>query len=198
MAALFRADERRFALAVARIAYENPFGPGRIESERQALGGAFTESGAVWSPDGAHLESFPLHAERPNVIELRDRSFALAQRLRERLEGPRSGLSAEDLELYEDLSLFALFARYEFYLFELAINESAHAKRVAFYPVFRRDFERLLVEPGLAFPSGLDARSEFLHLSGTEKCGGVERRPHLGHSPHHMRSRAFGEGREFL
>jgi transcriptional regulator with AAA-type ATPase domain len=157
MSRLFGADDRRFATAVARIAYENPFAPGRIESERQALGRAFTESGAVWSPDGAHLGSFPLHPERPNIIELRDRSFALAHRLRSQLDAAGSELSTGDLELYEDLCLYALFSRYEFYLFELATSESAHSKKVAFYSDFKRDFERLLVEPRLAFPSGLDA-----------------------------------------
>jgi transcriptional regulator with AAA-type ATPase domain len=157
--ALFRAEERRFAAAVARIAYENPFAPGRIESEREALGKAFTESGAVWSPDGAHLGSFPFHPERPNVIELRERSFALAHELRRRLDGARGELSRDELELYEDTCLYALFSRYEFYLFELATSESAHSRKVAFYPEFKRDFERLLLEPGLAFPSGLDARS---------------------------------------
>ncbi len=66
---LFRAEERRFASAVARIAYDNPFSPERIESERQALGSRFSDSGSVWSPDGAHMESQGFHRERPNVIQ---------------------------------------------------------------------------------------------------------------------------------
>ena len=54
---LFRDHERRFAAALARIAYDNPFAPERIESERVALGKEFTDAGSVWSPDGAHLET---------------------------------------------------------------------------------------------------------------------------------------------
>ncbi|MDQ2643843.1 MAG: sigma 54-interacting transcriptional regulator [Myxococcota bacterium] len=154
---LFRAEERRFASAVARIAYDNPFSPERIESEREALGGRFSDSGSVWSADGSQAESQGFHRERPNVIQLRDLSLLMAHRLREKLEVSRADLTAQDLELYEDLCLYALFARYEFYLFQLATDESAQTKKAAFYPDFRRDFQRLLVEPALPFPSRLDA-----------------------------------------
>jgi hypothetical protein len=154
---LFRVEERRFAQAIARVAYDNPFSPQRIDHERAALGDDFTESGSVWSPDGAHLDSQSFHPERPNVITLRDRSYLLAHRLRQRLDVGRADLSALDLELYEDLCLYALFARYELYLFQLATNEANQSRKLAFYPEFRRDFERLLLEPGLPFPSGLDA-----------------------------------------
>ena len=60
---LFRDEERRFAAAVSRIAYDNPFAPERIESERVALGDGFSDSGAVWSPDGAHLTAQQFHRE---------------------------------------------------------------------------------------------------------------------------------------
>jgi DNA-binding NtrC family response regulator len=42
-------------------------------------------------------------------------------------------------------------------LFEQATNESTQTKKVGFYADFKRDFERLLVEPGLPFPSALTA-----------------------------------------
>ncbi|HEY3498767.1 MAG TPA: sigma 54-interacting transcriptional regulator [Polyangiaceae bacterium] len=154
---LFREDERRFAAAIARIAYDNPFSPERIESERAALGGVFTESGSVWSPDGAHLESRGFHRERPNVIQLRDLSWRLALEIRQRLEQKRAELRSDDLSLYEDLCLYALFARYEFYLFELATDESIRAKKASFYKDFREDFERVLHVSNLAFPSRLAA-----------------------------------------
>src|SRR3954470_16313865 len=154
---LFQDEERRFAAAVSRIAYDNPFAPERIESERVALGEAFHDSGAVWTPDGARLEAQQFHRERPNVIQLRDLSWHSALTLRARLDGSRSKLNADELLLYEDLCLYALFARYELSLYELAVDESGQPRKVGFYPAFKRDFERLLVEPELEFPSGLSA-----------------------------------------
>jgi hypothetical protein len=154
---LFRDEERRFAAAVSRIAYDNPFAPERIESERVALGNAFNESEQVWTPDGAHLTAQQFHRERPNVIQLRDLSWQSALALRARLDQGKSELNAQELLLYEDLCLYALFARYELSLYELAIDESGQARKVGFYPAFKRDFERLLVEPELTFPSGLSA-----------------------------------------
>ena len=156
---LFRPEERHFARAVSRIAYDNPFAPERIESERAALGRDFTEGSPVWSADGIELERQGFHRERPNVIRLRDLTWQSALALRTRLDGPRTGLSADDLSLYEDLCLYALFARYELSLYELAVDESGEARKVGFYPAFKRDFERLLVEPGVALPSGLSAAS---------------------------------------
>jgi transcriptional regulator with AAA-type ATPase domain len=154
---LFRDEERRFATAVSRIAYDNPFAPERIESEREALGDAFNETELVWTPDGAHLTAAQFHRERPNVIRLRDASWQLALALRERLHGSRGALTSVELALYEDVCLYALFARYELSLYELAIDESGTARKVGFYPAFKRDFERLLVEPQLSMPSGLTA-----------------------------------------
>lgn len=154
---LFRPEEQSFAAAVSRIAYDNPFSPERIESERIALGDTFNDSGATWTPDGAHLQAQQFHRERPNVIRLRDLSWHLAHALRGRLDAERAHLNDAELLLYEDLCLYALFARYELSLFELAMDESGQARKVGFYPAFKRDFEKLLLEPGLAFPSGLDA-----------------------------------------
>jgi transcriptional regulator with AAA-type ATPase domain len=91
------------------------------------------------------------------VIRLRDSSWQLAQALRERLEQGRSSLNEAELALYEDVCLYALFARYELSLYELAIDESGQARKVGFYAAFKRDFERLLVEPQLTLPSGLSA-----------------------------------------
>ena len=76
---LFRDEERRFASAVSRVAYDNPFSPERIESERVALGNAFSPSGPVWTPDGAQLTTQQFHRERPNVIALRDPSASRSQ-----------------------------------------------------------------------------------------------------------------------
>jgi transcriptional regulator with AAA-type ATPase domain len=157
MLMLFRDEERRFAAAVSRIAYDNPFAPERIASERIALGDSFDERETVWTPDGAHLAAQQFHRERPNVIRLRDLSWHLAQALRARLDEQRSSLNEAELLLYEDVCLYALFARYELSLYELSIDESGQARKVGFFPAFARDFERLLVEPQLTLPSGLNA-----------------------------------------
>src|SRR6478609_8420936 len=154
---LFRNEERRFAQAVSRIAFDNPFAPERIESERDALGESFSESADVWSPDGAHLAPHQFHRERPNVIKLRDLSWHLAQASRSRLGEHRGELNEGELLLYEDLCLYALFARYELSLYELCIDESTTTRKVGFYAAFKRDFDQLLVEPQLTFPSGLSA-----------------------------------------
>ncbi len=156
---LFREEERRFAAAVSRIAYDNPFSPERIASERVALGERFDEAERVWSPDGAHLAAQQFHRERPNVVFLRDSSWQLALALRARLDEGQAPRSDAELLLYEDLCLYALFARYELSLYELAIDESGQARKVGFYPAFERDFARLLVEPQLPFGSGLTAAS---------------------------------------
>src|SRR5262245_11628954 len=113
MSMLFRDEERGFARALSRIAYDNPFAPERIESERVALGEAFNETDPVWTPDGAHLTAQQFHRERPNVIRLRDSSWQLALALRARLDERRSSLNEIELALYEDVCLYALFARYE-------------------------------------------------------------------------------------
>ncbi len=149
--------ERAFAQSVSRIAYDNPFSPERIESERVALGSKFTESAQAWSVDGGAWETQRFHRERPNVVLLRDLTWHMALALRERLAGKRAQLSAEDLLLYEDVCLYALFARYELSLYELVVDESGESRKVGFYPAFKRDFERLLVEPELPFASGLSA-----------------------------------------
>ncbi|MES1178457.1 MAG: hypothetical protein ABUL62_29315 [Myxococcales bacterium] len=155
---LFRdVAERHFAEAVSRLAYDNPFAPERIESERVALGHGFTENSQVWSPDRAQSETQRFHRERPNVVQLRDMSWQTALAVRSRLTGPRADLTSAELLLYEDLCLYALFARYELSLYELAVDESGQARKAGFYPAFKRDFERLLVEPQLPLPSGMTA-----------------------------------------
>ncbi|MDF3066146.1 MAG: hisitidine kinase [Polyangiaceae bacterium] len=154
---VFREEERRFAAAISRIAYDNPFSPERIASERVALGEAFDETERVWSPDGAHLAPQQFHRERPNVIRLRDLSWQLALSLRARIGEGKTPRDDAELLLYEDLCLYALFARYELSLYELAVDESGQARKVGFYPAFERDFARLLLEPQLPLPSGLNA-----------------------------------------
>jgi hypothetical protein len=152
---LFRPQERRLAAAISQIAYANPFTPARIEGERLALGDEYSEE-ASWSAYRAHLDA-GRGPESPNVVRLRDRSWRAALEARARLDAARGSIGDADLALYEDLSLYSLFARYEPELYRLAVDESVHGARFASYGDFKRDFERLLVEPGLPFPSALTA-----------------------------------------
>jgi hypothetical protein len=156
---LFDSADRRFAKAIARLAYENPFLPARMEAERVALGAEFRESQPVWSADRAHLGSASLYPERPNVARLRDLSWQSARRARNRLTDERGELDERELGLYEDLALYALFARYELALYELAVKPSLEHQRFSAYTRFKQEFEELLVEPGLPFPSGLSAQT---------------------------------------
>jgi transcriptional regulator with AAA-type ATPase domain len=154
---VFTAEERRFAEAIAGLARGNPFLPERVESERAALGREFSEVGSVWSAARADLDAPELHPERPNIARLRDLTWAAAERARERLSKRTSDVRRDDLELYEELALYALFARYEVELYALSADESKSTAKFSAYPRFRRDFEHLFVEPGVLLPSALSA-----------------------------------------
>src|SRR4051794_32531908 len=98
---LLRDDpERTFAVAVWRVAYCNPFLPGRIACEREALGAEFVEAGAEWN---RYVDSRGLHA---NITRLTERAGALAEECRGRLVAGCRPAEAE-LGLYEDVVLFA-------------------------------------------------------------------------------------------
>ena len=136
--AFLTGSDRTLAEAISRLAYCNPFLPERIECERQALGDAFVPGGTLW-----HATGDP--EPPPNVFALRERAGALSERLAARLaEQARPG--AEDLQLYEDVVIYMLFARYDDDFYGL-IDERAATVAVGFYRRFRQDVERLLQIP---------------------------------------------------
>src|SRR3954463_13477772 len=98
MTRLLDPEERSFTAAVSRVAYSNPFLPGRIVCEREALGHEFVEAGAEWN---RHAESHGLHA---NITRLTERAGALAENCRARLTAGCRPPESE-LALYEDLVL---------------------------------------------------------------------------------------------
>jgi hypothetical protein len=101
---LFDPDQRRFASAVSRLIYCNPFLPERIEYEKAALGDDFDERDAHWN---VQLGS---GRRPPNVGKLVRRVRELLESLRNRLQvGEFDIASGPDVGLYEDLLLFALF-----------------------------------------------------------------------------------------
>jgi DNA-binding NtrC family response regulator len=130
--------DRTLAEAISRLAYCNPFLPERIDYERQALGAAFVPGGTLW-----HATGDP--EPPPNVFTIRERAEALCDRLAARL-AESTGASADELQLYEDVVVYLLFAQYADDFYRL-IDERAATAPVAFYRKFRQDVERRLQLP---------------------------------------------------
>ncbi|HYN21103.1 MAG TPA: sigma 54-interacting transcriptional regulator [Thermoanaerobaculia bacterium] len=117
--------------AVSRLAYGNPFGPERIEWERQALGDEFVASDLVW-----HSRA---DSTNPNVPRIAARAEELAGVLRERFAGARPAREQRELlGLYFDLVLYVLYGRYQARLFAVISDPIAGERRAAFS--FYRDF----------------------------------------------------------
>jgi transcriptional regulator with AAA-type ATPase domain len=144
--------DRKLAQAISTLAYCNPLLPERIEAERAALGPAFVPGGTLWDA-GAQPERLP------NVRALEERATGLADRLAARLrQGVRP--AAGDVQLYEDVAVYALFSRHEDELYRLVVEPRAGAAPVAGYARFRRDAERYLQIP----PAIRLADADIAHL----------------------------------
>jgi hypothetical protein len=156
-----RANERSFAESVRRLALANPFGSERMELERAALGDRFSGASTAWSADGDRLPP-PGAPERPNIALLRTESTALMDDCLSRL---RRGVrpSADEARLYEDLALYALFARYESRLYALSLEDGPAGDRVDFYDEFASEFARCLEPSGARVP-GVTAELSAPHL----------------------------------
>jgi len=153
--AFLSGDDRSLAEAISRLAYCNPFLPERIECERQALGDAFVSGGTLWDATGAPEPP-------PNLFGLRERAGGLSERLAARLaQQPKP--SAGDLQLYEDVVIYLLFARYDDDFYGL-IDERAATTPVGFYRKFRQDVERLLQAPRAKIVADRDVPHLFATL----------------------------------
>ena len=141
---LFTEAESTLARTVGQLGAGNPFLAERLEAERAALGDAFDPVGTLWhSPD----EPEPA----PNVVRIAARATALADAARERLaEGVRP--RAEEVGLYEDLVLYALYERHQGALFAWFRARPAPTGRVPLFERFRRDFIHYLDVRGLVSP----------------------------------------------
>src|SRR3712207_2802888 len=102
---LFDAGDRGFSEALSRLSYCNPFLPERLRPEREALGGAFSDEGTVWSKRVAVDEP------RENIERLRRSAETLVAQTRQRLE-QGAPASERELTLYEDVTLYWLYHRY--------------------------------------------------------------------------------------
>ncbi len=147
--AFLSAGERGFLRAVSKLGYCNPFFPERIEYEREVLGPDFREAEPVWSmrvddPDSPHN----------NVLKITERVETTVGRLRESL-AHGAGAPDQDLELYQDGTLFLLYHRYRDDLYEpilRALNEKSRPGRFQFYGNFLRDWEYYLHIGGVTLP----------------------------------------------
>lgn len=97
-------DERdtRIARGVSRISGSNPFLPERIDAERETLGEEYVPIETQWHARGGS------YLEIPNVALLSRLSTETAERVRQRLVDGESA-SPDELRLYEDAFLFALY-----------------------------------------------------------------------------------------
>ncbi len=156
--ALLKKEERRFAEAISRLAYSNPFLPERIEYEKQALGAEFQEAGAQWNI----LAGEDRHT--PNLDKIIDRANEMVEQLRGALSKD-SQADAQELELYEDLVLFHIYHSYRDDLQRLVsedLESGGKRTKVRFYKDFADSLNRYLEIPGLSL--SLDASHLFANL----------------------------------
>lgn len=156
------------AEAIAAIGYTNPFLPERLELERKALGPAFIGSQPFlqYRADRSIGEMFP------NARALRDCSEPLLEQMRDKL---LAGEPANDfeLEVYENLTLYVLYARYMSAFMDLPFGkflQRPEADILQHYGAFTRDYRRFLELPDRQLPSRLDPDVIFAGLFQVERA----------------------------
>jgi len=158
-APLFDSADRPKAEALCRLTWCNPFHDERPAIERQALGDAWQTPPA----DGLDWEGgLPIAAANPNTLALTELSFRLANEARERLR--RRTPSANELNTYRDLAVFALF--YEFVgdfhkIIRTARERRAAPVRCTFYDKFRVELERFFPTDQPSLPLGIPPEQLF-------------------------------------
>lgn len=142
--------EQKAAEALGAIGYSNPFLPERVEHERQALGPEFISYDLVINRP---VESNPLQVF-PNVLPMRARAEALANKMRNHLVAGGS-VDEADLLLYEKVVLYLLFSRYNASLDEAAYRHlkfKQFTEPVPEWNAFLRDHRDYLNLQGRSFP----------------------------------------------
>ena len=153
---IFTPADRRFAQAVSRLVYCNPFLPERIEHERAALGQDFIGADTVWSikeqNDGA----------RPSLVLLEQRCETIAQAVRERLTRTTSDVPEEDWRLYEDIVWYLFYQRCRESMNQLiAAAGTPAATRAPQYRSFAADYANFFVIPGREFHPWIEPTHAF-------------------------------------
>lgn len=167
---LFDDADRRFAEAISRLSYCNPFLPKRLQLEREALGDAFCEEGAVWSKR-IHVDD-----RRKNIERLHACVETLVGKTRGRLEAGESA-NERELVLYEDLVLYWLYHRYREHLrqsLEEAGRRPGKPLKIAYWGDYLRDFQTHLQcavrtlptehDPAHLFACFFQLRRAFQHI----------------------------------
>jgi transcriptional regulator with AAA-type ATPase domain len=154
--ALFTASEWRFAQALSRLVYCNPFLPERLILQREALGANRFPQPVVWHKL-TELDN------NPNLERLEKHARELAGRTRQRLaEG--AAASKPELLLYEDLVLYLLYSSNRTGLDALITHSlephTAPSPR-QLWKRFLADYSHFLGMSGRAFPSGHEPARVF-------------------------------------
>ncbi len=154
--ALLNRAERRLAEGARVLTLSNPFLPERIEAEKAILGAHHHAIDPVWSIRADVAE------ETPNVLEIRRRTGALAEAVRDRV---RAGAAATDgeLDLSADLAQYVLYDRHHARFRDGALADLDGDTRFPWkdlYEEFRQDAADLLHRPGHDRPRHL--RTEHL------------------------------------
>src|SRR5690348_9691628 len=149
-------EDMRFAEAVSRLAFCNPFLPERIECERAALGDAFVVSDNVWSI------AKDVEGNRPNIGRLQVRVERVAAQLHEKLAAGQRA-SDKEIQLYEDFIVYLLYYRVQdtFKRYIRGTIEKPQQDLATLYEKFAEDVEHFLEIPGLTLPGGFDAPHLF-------------------------------------
>lgn len=152
---LFSTSERKFAIAVSKIAFANPFLPERVEYEKEALGKKF-------DPTTRKFWSWTLHDEmdRPNIVLLTKMISELTAKLRDKISKAKT-VSSEDFQLYDDLALYVLY--YTVIIDGPFISPKQYLQAVD-WDKFREAFEHWLNIGGKKSPSYDQAAHVYAYL----------------------------------
>ena len=144
--ALFKPADYRFADAVSRLAYCNPFLPERGRLELEAVGPEFVKTPPVYRFCPDLDERWPDLARmgEENLGRLDERVERLADKSRSQLLKDRN-VAESEVVLYEDLVHYLLYRRYRKGLDETiaeAVEQPGKQPRIAFWQAFLDDFRR--------------------------------------------------------
>jgi len=139
-------SERAWAAALSRLTFCNPFIPDRLNYEREALGDEFTGVDVVWNAPPS------LEWERPNIDRIHQKVETLVGGMRQRILAGQRAAPAE-IDLYEDVSLYALYGRAWETFNRLIESKRGGASKVDDYRAFEKDFAFFLSPATLGRPS---------------------------------------------
>jgi transcriptional regulator with AAA-type ATPase domain len=168
MMSLLTASEWRVAEAIAGIGYSNPFLPERVGLERKALGKEFKsiQPFLQYRPECSVGDMFP------NLAPLRLRCEQLAEKLRSKLIAGESASKGE-MEIYEDLVLYLLYARYMSHAIEvpsIGFRCRPEDDILSSYDTFAKDFRTFFELKSTTLPSALDRNVIFAGLFQIERA----------------------------